>query len=230
MKKQFYKFLASLRSGRGIAVMAFLLSATLSSCERGCNDGDPEPGTFSCNTEVTVESAGCAGGAFHSRWFKLPNGEWLQPFENKTNISNIEPGQRYKIGYEVMNRDNRYGQLACLALPPSGKAIRIHCMTPVDEPTGNCDTYVTARNVNCSVGAWGSTWLQLDNGNYLQPWQNNTGTVNLTEGTRYKIAFTSMARDNRYANINVCAAMPLDTLAWNPQVVSVNCLEEASEN
>jgi hypothetical protein len=225
MKKPSLKILAALRAGRGMGLLALLLAATLSSCEKGCGD-DPRPEPNVCNTEVTVATATCGGGAFQSNWFKLPNGEWLQPFENQTGITQIKPGQRYRIGYEAMPRDKRYdGQAVCLALPPTGQAIRVLCMTPLGEPAGNCDTYVTARAVNCSVGAWGETWFQLDDGQYLQPWLNNTGTQTLTEGNRYKISFTLTMRDNRYQNIFLCAAMPQDSLAWNPQVVSVNCLE-----
>ncbi|MFC5272374.1 hypothetical protein [Adhaeribacter terreus] len=230
MKKDILKrnFLPKLR--RSFLLPALFLAAVSTGCERSCTD-DPAPGNQACTTEVTVESAGCASGAFQSRWFKLPNGEWLQPFENQTNITSVEPGQRYTIGYEIMKRDNRYDkQVVCLALPPTGKAIRILCMTPMEVPTVYCDTYVTARNVNCSLGAWGNTWLQLHNGHYLQPWQNNTATQTLVEGARYKIGFTPMARDNRYININTCAAMPLDSMAWSPQVVSVNCLEPVGEN
>ena len=118
---------------RGIALLAFLVTASLSGCVRSCYDEDVVPSNLQCETLVTVESAGCASGAFQNQWLKLDNGEWLQPFDNQTNITGIQPGQRYRIGYEVMKRDKRYdGQVVCLALPPNGKPIRLLCMTPVD--------------------------------------------------------------------------------------------------
>ncbi|KAA9345718.1 hypothetical protein [Adhaeribacter soli] len=224
MKKNTLNMAGALRSG--VAMLAFLVTASLSGCERGCGDIEPTPDILPCETLVTVESASCASGAFQNQWLKLDNGEWLQPFENQTHITGIQPGQRYRIGYEVMKRDKRYdGQVVCLALPPAGKAIRILCMTPVDDTGAGCDTYVTARKVNCSVGAWQDTWLQLDNGRYLQPWHNGTGVAQLSEGARYKIGYSQMAKDSRYDNVVVCAAMPTDTMAWHPTVVSVNCLE-----
>lgn len=232
MKKHALKIREALRSGLGLGIMGFMLTTSLTGCEKDCGFGDHgTPAIISCDTEVTVAPASCASGAFQNQWLKLDNGEWLQPFENQTAITAIQPGQRYRIAYEVMKADKRYDyQVTCLALPPTGKAIRLLCMTPMEEPTANCDTYVTARRVECSQGAWGDIWLQLDNGHYLQPWKNKTNTQTLTEGGRYKIGFTQTIRDNSPVTGAVCAAMPQDTMAWNPQVVAVHCLEDVTKD
>jgi hypothetical protein len=103
-------------------------------------------------------------------------------------------------------------------------------MTPVEEPSEGCTTVVTARTIECGMGAWGNTWLQLPDGRYLQPWNNATTTTQLIDGAKYKIGFTPMAKDNRFNNGVICAAMPSDPKAWNPEVVSVNCLEVVSGN
>lgn len=38
-----------------------------------------------------------------------------------------------------------------------------------DPRTGTCNTYGTFRSVPCGGGLYGSLWIQLDNGAYLQP-------------------------------------------------------------
>lgn len=216
-------------------VFAFLLvlvSASFAGCIRECGEDDSiTPAILKCETTVTVTPVSCAGGAFQNNWLQLDNGDFLQPFENQTHLTSLEPGKKYRIGYDLMKRDNRYdGQFSCLAMPPASKAIRLLCITPLDSTTTNCNTYVTAKNVICGLGAWGSIWLQLDNGKYLQPWNNNSGLTRLTEGARYKIAYSPMARDSRYNNQFVCEAMPADSLAWNPEVVSVNCIDPIISN
>src|SRR5688572_2058244 len=220
------KHLFSLR--RGISLVALMLSSALSGCESLCG----EPDILPCGTQVTVVGAGCASGAFESLWLQLDNGELLQPFENQTSITSIKEGERYMIGYEKMKRDKRYDhQLACLALPPKGTPIRLLCMNPIEEePTGNCSTIVTARTVECSSGTWGTTWLQLEDGSYLQPWNNATNISQLTPGAKYKIGYKQMAKDNRFNNGAVCAAMPSDQRAWTPTVVSVECMEPVGGN
>ena len=58
-----------------------------------------EPDILPCGTEVTVGKHRLHFlGAFQSRWLKLANGELLQPFENKTSVTNIQVGQRFMIG------------------------------------------------------------------------------------------------------------------------------------
>ena len=136
------------------------------------------------------------------------------------------------IGYETMKRDNRYdGQVICQALPPDGKPVRLLCMNPiVEEPAENCSTIVTARTVECGSGAWGDTWLQLEDGSYLQPWNNATNITQLIPNARYKIGCKQMAKDNRFNNGVICAAMPSDQRAWTPTVVSVECMEQVRGN
>ena len=82
----------------------------------------------------------------------------------------------------------------------------------------------------CSYGAWGDTWLKLDDGTYLQPWNNATSTTELKEGGRYKIGYTKIAKDSRYDGLAQCAALPADPKARNPETVSVICLEQVSGN
>lgn len=230
MKTSFLKSTKYLNLPRVAGLAILLLGATFTACENGCKPGsEPEP---VCSEHVTVVAAGCAAtGEFKNLWLQLDNGELLQPLENKTAVTYVQAGHEFLVGYETTKAArNSNGQTVCAAMPPKGTPVRLLCMTPLEVPSENCATYVTARTVECSLGAWGNTWLQLDNGHYLQPWNNATGTQTLTAGARYKIGYTQMARDNRYANIGVCAAMPADTMAWNPEIVSVTCLELVSGN
>ena len=71
MKKEFLKRAGLLNLGSGFGMAVLLLGLSFSGCEQGCGFGDePQPDPLLCNTEVTVETAGCASGVFQSRWFK----------------------------------------------------------------------------------------------------------------------------------------------------------------
>jgi hypothetical protein len=52
-----------------------------------------------------------------------------------------------------------------------------------------CDAFVTVKHLNCGQGIWGGYWLQLDNGDYLQPTANTTHFRAVHEGDRYRICF-----------------------------------------
>jgi hypothetical protein len=76
----------------------------------------------------------CGQGAFQNKWLELENGELLQPFENRTNLTSITTGQKYRIGYEFMKRDDRYeNEINCMAMPPDAKPIRLLCIDPIVE-------------------------------------------------------------------------------------------------
>lgn len=92
-------------------------------------------------------------------------------------------------------------------------------------PGANCNVYVTATQFMCAYGAWGDIWLRLDNGYYLQPWDNSTSTTQIIPGARYKIGYTLMAKDSRYDGMIFCMVVPSDPMAWTPSIVSVTCLE-----
>jgi len=52
-----------------------------------------------------------------------------------------------------------------------------------------CEAFVTVKHLNCGLGIWGGYWLQLDNGEYLQPTENTTHFKNIHDGDRYRICF-----------------------------------------
>ena len=99
-----------------------------------CPPYEPGPPVcFPCapDTYVTVESAGCAVGVWGSFWLRLDNGEWLQPWTS-TNTAQVYPGERYKIDYDVITRDDRYNHaIICQALPPASTPIRVNCLEQV---------------------------------------------------------------------------------------------------
>jgi hypothetical protein len=71
----------------------------------------------------------------------------------------------------------------------------------------SCDTYVTVKSSGCGVGIWGNKWLQLDNGEFLQPWDGPQGLPAVTEGQRLMISYKVIARDHRYDNEITCMAL-----------------------
>ena len=92
--------------------------------------GTPPNGT-DCNVFVTAENVICGGGVWRNTWLKLDDGTYLQPWKTSTNVIQVTPGQRYRIGYEKVTRDTRYDQvIICQAMPPEATAVRITCMEP----------------------------------------------------------------------------------------------------
>ena len=86
-----------------------------------------------------------------------------------------------------------------------------------------CTTEVTVKGAICGVGIWGGKWLQLDNGEYLQPWEsplNLPGDVQV--GQRFRISYEEITRDSRYSNQVICMAVPPASKA-----IRILCLEEA---
>ena len=123
MKKKLLKLLT---------LLSIALSAGTSACQLLPNGNDAQP--LACTTEVTVISAMCGQGAFQNNWLQLENGELLQPFENRTYVTSLSCGQKFRIGYEFMKRDNRYdNEIHCMALPPDAKPIRLLCIDPIVE-------------------------------------------------------------------------------------------------
>lgn len=93
---------------------------------------------------------------------------------------------------------------------------------------GPCNTGVTARLIGCHVtGLWGGVWLQLDNGEFLQPWESSMGVFQPVDGQRFKISYTEVQRDNRYDSSIVCMVMaPVPVAA----AVKITCIAKDSLN
>lgn len=92
-----------------------------------------------------------------------------------------------------------------------------------DPITCNPETYVTVTNVGCGVGVWGSKWLQLDNGDLLQPWLSNN-TAPIEAGQRYRISYAPAVRDNLYDSVITCMALvPFGT------PVRINCMQSVTD-
>ncbi len=94
---------------------------------------------------------------------------------------------------------------------------------PPHDSTSHCtpDTYVTVRFTGCGVGVYGAYWLQLDNGDYLQPWSSDV-IFTPQDGQRLKINYQEVTRDSRFDSVIVCQALvPTPTAA-----IHVACLRQ----
>ncbi len=87
-------------------------------------------------------------------------------------------------------------------------------------PKTDCIFQATAVTVTCGYGAFGDTWLQVNDTTYLQPWVNATSVQALTPGQKYKYGFTEVEQDDRYKDEAYCkAALP------KARIVKLTCLQ-----
>lgn len=208
-----------------LAGFLFLLGLSLTSCEdHNCEPSQPVSG---CNTFATVEDDGCRSGYLGGKWFRLDNGDLLMPQASSVAIPNLEHGQRVKLSFATLQK-NPTPTLTCNYVQAPEEpdfGVQITCLellgicgTP---PNGaNCDVLVTAENVMCGNGVWENTWLKLDDGTYLQPWESAVNVSQLTPGQRYRIGFEKVTRDSRYDQGVTCQAVPPPSDA-----VRITCLE-----
>ncbi|MBK0403654.1 hypothetical protein I5M27_11705 [Adhaeribacter sp. BT258] len=88
-----------------------------------------EPGPQNCSIYATAETVICGAGVWANIWLRLDDGTLLQPWETNVQGLQLVNGQRYIIGYELMQRDNRYqNAVICQAVPPVASVARINCI------------------------------------------------------------------------------------------------------
>lgn len=111
-------------------LLALLLLSVLSGCEKEDIAVCPEP-QITCEVEVTAEQVMCGYGAFRNVWLKSAEGKYLQPWYNATGQKELTPGQKYKIGFSVVERDDKYNDVVtCMAAVPESQAVAILCLSP----------------------------------------------------------------------------------------------------
>lgn len=89
---------------------------------------------YECTEVVSAENVACGYGAFENIWFKTENGKYLQPWENLTDTKTLVPGQKYKIGFRVIKRDNKYKDLiTCMAALPESEAVVVACVSAASD-------------------------------------------------------------------------------------------------
>ena len=111
-------------------LLALLLLSILSGCQK---EADEHWYTqAACNMEVTAQDVMCGYGAFKNVWLKTDDGLYLQPWDNLTEQKSLIAGQKYRIGYKVVERNEKYKDIyTCMAAVPSAKAIAITCLSVV---------------------------------------------------------------------------------------------------
>lgn len=194
--------------------LLLLTGLSLSGCRETNEPETPTPNT--CSTFATVEDDACRDGLMAGKWLRLDNGELVLPQSSLVALPNLTHGQRVRLHFTTLQTNPDFVLLCNYVLPPESPArsIVITCLEPVGfcgTPPGNpshCQLTATATNVMCGSGVWQSTWLKLDNGAYLQPYENVSGYANLVPGQRYRLGYEKMTRDNRYDGQVTCLAMP----------------------
>ena len=218
---------ATLRTGfrTGLAALLLLFGTGLTSCEKEHNCKPATQPVSSCSTFATVETDECRGGFLGGTWFRLDNGDLLLPKGSSVTVPNLTQGQRIRLGFTTL-QNNPKATFSCnyfQAPEEPDLGIQITCIEPIGfcgTPNGSaCNVFVTAENVMCGNGVWRNTWLKLDDGTYLQPWETSANVVQVTPGQRYRIGFEKVARDSRYNQFVTCQAVPPPATA-----VRITCL------
>lgn len=88
-------------------------------------------------------------------------------------------------------------------------------------PVQDCVFEATAVEVRCGYGAFGNTWLQVNDTLYIQPWVNATTVKHLVVGQKYRFGYVEVEQDNRYRDIVTC-----QVVLPKAKVVKLTCLEQ----
>ena len=128
----FAAYVAALKanlSGWYVLLALLLLSVLMSGCEDVAVCPGPEE---ACATEVTAVGVQCSYGAFNTIWFKTEDGRYLQPWVNESAVEAVVTGQKYRIGFRLTERDERYYNIAtCKVAVPDADAIVVTCLSAV---------------------------------------------------------------------------------------------------
>ena len=217
---------------RTLSFLFSLLLLGITSCNtRECDDIKPnEPGgecemppyLNSCNTFATVVEDDCWNSALGHIWFRLDNGEYLQPYGSDVALPQLQNGQRIHLSYGQARTEQHYTFNCNFFAPVINSPVHITCLE-IAQPTA-CNVYATAENVTCGLGVWGSIWLRLPDGSFLQPWESQIQLPGgLVDGQNYKLAYEQITRDSRYDSIVHCMALTPQASA-----IRLTCIEPAS--
>ncbi|HEY4652610.1 MAG TPA: hypothetical protein VIG72_14410 [Pontibacter sp.] len=119
-------------SGWYLLLALLFFAVFMTSCDAGKEEEQKELNLASCKLEVTAVKITCGYGAFEDTWLQLPDGTYLQPWENMTGVKEIVPDRKYRVDFSPMPRDNRYDELVrCMAALPEAEVVNITCLEPV---------------------------------------------------------------------------------------------------
>ncbi|MBC5992873.1 hypothetical protein [Pontibacter cellulosilyticus] len=118
-------------SGWYVLLALLFLSLFMSGCEKGEEITECWEPQVNCSVEVSAERIMCGYGAFNNVWLKTADGAYLQPWYNLTEQKELVPGQKYKIAFKTVERDDKYKDVFyCLAAVPVSEAIVLTCISP----------------------------------------------------------------------------------------------------
>ena len=119
-------------SGWYVLLALLFLSLFMSGCDKEEEIIECWVPETTCDVEVSAEAIMCGYGAFKNVWLKTADGAYLQPWYNVTQQEELVPGQKYKIGFKNVERDDKYkGIYTCAAEVPAAQAIALICISPV---------------------------------------------------------------------------------------------------
>lgn len=82
-----------------------------------------------CEIEVTATPVLCGWGAFENIWLLKKDGTYLQPWVNDTGVNSLVKGQRYKVSYTPVKKDDRYKDIiTCMAATPPAEPVKLTCI------------------------------------------------------------------------------------------------------
>ncbi|MEJ8801046.1 hypothetical protein [Pontibacter sp. H249] len=117
-------------SGWYVLLALLFLSVFMSGCEKEEMIAECWELGAECNQEVTATTVICGYGAFGNVWLKTADGSYLQPWHNLAGQNALVSGQKYRIGYKEVERDEKYKNVfTCMAAVPAAKAIALTCLT-----------------------------------------------------------------------------------------------------
>lgn len=154
-----------------------------------------------CTVYATVRNVGChLTGLWGGNWLQLDNenlsycGNYLQPWES--DIANFSPphdGQRVKLSYTKIKRDNRYDtSIVCMVMGPipDAIAIKIKCIETVESQGETCTTNAIARKTqDCGYV------FELEDGSFIVG-NYQAYTINLYDGMQLKLSFDEVLVDH----------------------------------
>ncbi len=192
---------------------------------------------------VTVRQNTCGLGIWGSLVLELDNGDVLQPWELAPSAAglakiNLENGQKVRIKYHVMARDNRYDSaVTCAAIGAYSDrikgAIKIYALRADDqpEPPTSRKYTVTAEVVDwgcAAFGVWQGIQFKTDSGAYLQPWELlpriDPSAFALKAGQKVALTYAAKTPDDRYKEVQVCPTFAPLPAAQPIQVVGLRIL------
>lgn len=117
-------------SGWFILIALLIFSVLFSGCSKeDMYTSETVSPSAGCEIEVTATPVLCGWGAFENIWLVKKDGTYLQPWVNDAGVKNLVKGQRYKVSYTPVKKDDRYKDtIICMAGTPPAEPVKLTCI------------------------------------------------------------------------------------------------------